>query len=428
MDKEQLTSLEPEALVEALSDWLDQTEEADFDPDVPSACLDALEEKVPDLPPFDAAAAEAAFRARHRDLFPQEVSPERRPFRLRRGLRRFAALAAAAVLCVALAAQGAGLDLFGSLARWSKGEFLLTTGQDLEGQEGYTDNIWEDSYSNGQAALDAYGVEEPMFPTWNPAWEGEDFPGLEVTVTQEADGTVLFVEDHRTSSGRGYTFEVRQRESAQAAQADVETQDALAYDFDGRTYYIRADGPGQYTITWSADRWSGRIYGDMDLPSAKHFARSVTQRDKYCYEPPDMSVPPEYETIQEAMEAVGIDTAYAPEWLPEGFVPVASDIYRSEHGDYRTAHLFCTDVEGERNLSLTFSLSSDPTATGSTVYPKDDTPVVEFQQGGVTFYIISNLEWKTVAWTDGGLSGSIGGGLTEEECRQIVASIPRYAQ
>ena len=133
MDKEQLTSLEPEALVEALSDWLDQTEEADFDPDVPSACLDALEEKVPDLPPFDAAAAEAAFRARHRDLFPQEVSPERRPFRLRRGLRRFAALAAAAVLCVALAAQGAGLDLFGSLARWSKGEFLLTTGQDLEG-------------------------------------------------------------------------------------------------------------------------------------------------------------------------------------------------------------------------------------------------------------------------------------------------------
>ena len=128
------------------------------------------------------------------------------------------------------------------------------------------------------------------------------------------------------------------------------------------------------------------------------------------------------------MEAVGIDTAYAPEWLPEGFVPVASDIYRSEHRDYRTAHLFCTDVEGERNLSLTFSLSSDPTATGSTVYPKDDTPVVEFQQGGVTFYIISNLEWKTVAWTDGGLSGSIGGGLTEEECRQIVASIPRYAQ
>ena len=429
MNEEHLASMEPEALIEELSDWLDRTGEEDFDPSVPSAYLHALEEQVPHLPPFDAAAAEAAFRARHPELIPAPPSrPVHQTHRFRRGLRRTVAWSAAAVLCVALAAQGAGIDLFGSIARWSKGEFLFTTGQTPEGQEGYSDNIWDaDSYSNGQAALDAYSIDEAMLPMWNPAWEGDEVPGLEITVLQD-EGGLLVVEDHRTLSGEGYTFEVRQRGSAQEALADVETGEAMEYNFDGRTYYIVPEGGDYYTITWSVGRYSGRIYGDMDLETAKHFARSVTQRDPYQYEPPDMSVPPEYETVQEAMKAAGLDASYAPEWLPEGFVPVSSDLYCSEDADYQTVHLFYTDVDGERNLSISFSVYSNPDTVSSTVYPKDDTPVVKFQRGGISFYIISNLDWKTVAWMDGSFCGSIGGGLTEEECRQIIESIPRYAE
>ena len=307
-------------------------------------------------------------------------------------------------------------------ASWTRGEFTFSTG---EGERPDAE-----CYSDGQAALDAYDVRVDMMPTWNPAWEGEDIPGLEVTVTEEADGTLVFTEDHRTQTGEGYTFVVYQCEDAGAARARIQGQDApdtLVYDFGGRSYYIAALGEGQYQITWAVDRYFGQIFGDMDLEQAKHFVRSITEEDQWEYTVPDMSVPPKYDTIQEAMEAVGIDTSYAPAWLPEGFVTVESDTFASEEGGWYTAYLFATDVEGERNLSLSFDLRTNPDGVGTTVYPKDDTPIVTFEKSGVTFYIISNGAWRSVAWMDGGMAGSIGGNLTEEECRQMVDAIPRYA-
>ena len=424
VDKEERRAAEAERLMEAFSDYLDGVPEEDFDPERAEEWFSAAEELDGAEGSFDAAAAEAAFRARHGTLLAPEMSTQKKGkvIRLRRLLPRLAGVAAAAVLAVALAAQGMGLDLFQHVASWTRGEFTFTTGAG-EMPEG-------PFYSNGQAALDAYDVQVPMLPTWNPAWEGDEIPGLDVTVTEEADGTIVFTEDHRTQSGDGYTFVVRQRTSKAQAEADVQGKDdpdVIVFEFDGRSYYILPLEEGQYRITWACGRYSGEIYGSMDLEQAEHFVRSITEPDEWVYTAPDMSVPPKYGTIQEAMEAAGIDTDYAPAWLPEGFVPVESDIYMSEAGSWYTAYLFATDVEGERNLSLFFDLNTNPDSAGNTVYPKDDTPIVTFEQGGITFYIISNGPWRSVAWMDGGLSGSIGGNLTEEECREIVASIPRYA-
>ena len=426
MDDKNRKAEAAERLTESFSDWLDGVSEEDFSPEEAERRLSQLDGLDPMEPPFDAAAAEAAFRARHEAYFPASSRRENGRGRRPRGfLVRAAGIAAAAALAVALATQGLGLDLFRHSASWTRGEFTFTTGEDA-GQMPE-----EVSYSDGQAALDAYGVEEAMMPTWNPAWEGESVPGLDVTVTEEEDGTIVFTEDHRTSDGEGYTFVVRQRENAWQAEGDIQEGDgaeAIRYDFDGRSYYIVSIGPGQYRVTWSVGRYSGEIYGDMDLEMAKHFVRSITKPDEWVYEAPDMSVPPKYNTIQEAMEAAGIDTDYAPTWLPEGFVTVESDIFVSEVTGWHSAYLFSTDVEKERNLSLSFDLHTNPDGVGKTVYPKDDTPVVTFQKKGVTFYIISNGPWRSVAWMDGGIAGSIGGNLTEEECRQMVDSIPRYAE
>lgn len=424
MDKEERRAAEAERRTEALSDYLDEVSEEDFDPSTVEDWFSALGAQDGEEDAFDAAAAEAAFRARHGVLLTPEApgTKARRVIRLRRMLPRLAGVAAAAVLVVALAGHGLGLDLFRHAVSWTRGEFTFTTGEGEMPEEV--------SYSDGQAALDAYGVTEPMLPTWNPAWEGEDTPSLEVTVTEEADGTILFTEDHRTQSGAGYTFLVRQRKDARTAEADIQGKDdpdTLVYDFDGRSYYIVPLDGGGYRITWASGRYSGEIWGDMDLEQAKHFVRSITKPDQWVYEVPDMSEPPKYATIQEAMEAAGIDAAYAPTWLPEGFVPVQSDIYVSEENGWCAAHLFATNVEEERNLSLSFDLRTDPGGVGSTVYPKDDTPIVTIERGGVTFYIISNGAWRSLAWMDGGISGSVGGNLTEEECRQILDSIPRYA-
>ena len=40
---------------------------------------------------------------------------------------------------------------------------------------------------------------------------------------------------------------------------------------------------------------------------------------------------------------------------------------------------------------------------------------------------MNNLDSKTVVWMDGTVEGSFSGGLTQEECIQIIDSIPRYA-
>lgn len=422
MDKDEEKAAGAEEWTEALSDYLDGVTAEDFDPQAAEAWLARAEELDGAAASFDAAGAEAAFRARHGELFaaPASAGAGRPPLRLRRVLPRTAGVAAA-VLVVALAAQGLGLDLFPHTTSWTRGELTFTTGTG-ETPPG-------EHYSHGQAALDAYDIRVPMLPTWNPAWEGEDIPGLEVTVTEEEDGTLVFTEDHRTQGGDGYTFVVRQHRGAKAAQAQVQgadNPDTRVYDLDGRSYYIMALGEDQYRITWAVDRYSGEIFGDMTLEQAQHFVRSITEEDQWVYTAPDMSVPPKYDTIQAAMEAAGIDTAYAPTWLPEGFVPVESDIYVSEVGSWYSAYLFATDVAGERNLSLSFDLRTNPDGAGTTVYSKDDTPVVTFERGGITFYIICNGPWRSVAWMDGGLSGTISGNLTEEECRAMVDSIPRY--
>ena len=424
MDKEEWKAAEAERYMEEFSDYLDGVSEEAFDPKEMERWLSDMEALDGVESSFDAKAAEAAFRKRHEALFaePVPISAREIPFRPRRFLTRMAGIAAAAVLVVALAAQGLGLDLFQHAANWTRGEFTFTTGAGEVPDEPF--------YSDGQAALDAYDIRVPMLPTWNPAWEGDDIPGLDVTVAEEADGTLTFTEDHRTQSGDGYTFVVRQRKSEEQAKADVRGGDdpeTAVYEFDGRSYYILPLEKGEYQITWACGRYSGEIYGHMDLEQAKHFVRSITAPDEWVYEAPDMSVPPKYGTIQEAMEAVGIDTGYAPAWLPEGFVTVESDTYVHEEAGWYSAYLFATDVEGERNLSLSFDLRTNPDGVGTTVYPKDDVPIVTFEQGGITFYIISNGPWRSVAWMDGGLEGSIGGNLTEEECREIVASIPRYA-
>lgn len=49
---------------------------------------------------------------------------------------------------------------------------------------------------------------------------------------------------------------------------------------------------------------------------------------------------------------------------------------------------------------------------------------MEYERGGITFYIMNNLTRKTVAWLDGNISGSFSGELTVEECQDIIDSIP----
>ena len=433
MQKENLSSAQaPELLVEELSDRIDQMDEDSFDLSAVDACLEELERLEPLAQTFDVQASEKAFLRRHKDLFLSHRAlpggKGRRPAG-RRPLRRAISVAAAAALCTAVAAQAFGLNPLQVIAQWSKSQFQLQVGSGQELKGGYVSNLQsEGHYSHGQAALDAYEIEVPMLPTWNPA-SGDHPLFMEVSVSEASDGELLFTESHRSEDGYGYTFEVRSRSDSQSALNDligVEWEDTERYSFDGRTYYISPSADGEYTVTWAVEHYSGKIYGNMDLETARHFARSVTQRDEIPYEPPVITQPPQYQSMEELLTALELSTDLAPTWLPEGFQAVECDLWQSQHSG-KSGYLFLSVVEGERNLSLTIDLYPDAEMSASTVYEKDDTPVVEYKRGGITFYIMNNLCNKTVAWVDGRLSGCISGGLTEEECIRIIDSIPYYA-
>ena len=131
MDKEERRAAEAERRTEALSDYLDEVSEEDFDPSTVEDWFSALGAQDGEEDAFDAAAAEAAFRARHGALLTPEAprTKARRVIRLRRMLPRLAGVAAAAVLVVALADHGLGLDLFRHAVSWTRGEFTFTTGE-----------------------------------------------------------------------------------------------------------------------------------------------------------------------------------------------------------------------------------------------------------------------------------------------------------
>lgn len=69
MDKDEEKAAGAEEWTEALSDYLDGVTAEDFDPQAAEAWLARAEELDGAAASFDAAGAEAAFRARHGELF-----------------------------------------------------------------------------------------------------------------------------------------------------------------------------------------------------------------------------------------------------------------------------------------------------------------------------------------------------------------------
>ena len=85
-------------------------------------------------------------------------------------------------------------------------------------------------------------------------------------------------------------------------------------------------------------------------------------------------------------------------------------------------------VRDEEYLMICLSLLENGDDSRTTVYMKDDRPVTEYLHNGVTYYIMTNGAWRTVAWKSGSIEGSISGSFTLEEAKQMVDSITAGAE
>lgn len=163
-----------ESLTDQLSEWLSQVDETSCDAGAAAhilAQLDAADGMEPD---FDADTELEAFHRKFAPLFEAAREETPRAVRGKRALRRLGLLAIAAAVLFALliTVQALGVDVFGSIARWTSDTFSLDDPPNLQVQSEITKRPLREGeeryYDSLQAALDDFGITAKMAPTWIP--------------------------------------------------------------------------------------------------------------------------------------------------------------------------------------------------------------------------------------------------------------------
>ena len=164
------------------------------------------------------------------------------------------AAAMAALLCGMVAAQASGVDVFGTLGRWTNDTFRFisryTVGEPDDGMSPeYRDIV--------RSTLAGWGAED-LFPTWSP----EGFEAVEPQIVSDTSGSTLSVGfDH---SGEFYSVEITHFYDSADLPGIFEKDSRLVeeYTSNGRLFYIFPN-IDTLTATWFKDDFMIMISGNL---------------------------------------------------------------------------------------------------------------------------------------------------------------------
>ena len=192
------------------------------------------------------------------DLHPSEKangSAKRpRPHRIWRG-GLVAVAAMAALLCGMVAAQAAGVDVFGALGRWTDETFhFITTGS----SEASVHEIDAEYYEQIQSELREWGVKEELFPTWQP----DGYTALEPFITHDDEKDVVSVDF--VGSDKFYTVGVTYYHSTVPSLGTFEKDDDSVEEYlsNGKLFYIFSN-IDTVTATWYHNQYMIMIGGNL---------------------------------------------------------------------------------------------------------------------------------------------------------------------
>lgn len=128
----------------------------------------------------------------------------------------------------------------------------------------------------------------------------------------------------------------------------------------------------------------------------------------------------EYGSIQEALDACGINQNLEPKWLPEGFELAEASVSSQPSPVCIRAKY----VSSASSFSLVTFLYDSPDAVDYTIFEKDTADVLSYERNGITYYIMTNNQRITAAWMpDNQILCSIIGDLSVVEVQQIINSM-----
>ena len=136
----------------------------------------------------------------------------------------------------------------------------------------------------------------------------------------------------------------------------------------------------------------------------------------------DENIEGDYPSIEAALSACGITQTVFPKWIPERFH--LENIHVRQLGtDFRAVRAEYSRAGTTRICSVDIMKFDNIADAYSCVFEKDDTPVVEYERGGIIHYLVHNPAGDAAIWNNENLVCSIIGDLTAEEFRKSIDSI-----
>lgn len=182
---EKLEAMSSSELSEAMEAALDAMTEETYDPAVIDAYLDALDRKAPMPTHPNAESSYQDFQDKLQEYVEGASKPAKQTRKFRR-IARTGIVAALLAVLLASAAQAAGIDVVGTIARWTESVFSFGTvqsGNDSSHYPSVSNQVPADvpeEYQELVTELQKRGIEEYTIPTYIPEGFQADTPELYV--------------------------------------------------------------------------------------------------------------------------------------------------------------------------------------------------------------------------------------------------------
>lgn len=182
---EKLEAMSSSELSEAMEAALDAMTEETYDPAVIDAYLDALDRKAPMPTHPNAESSYQDFQDKLQEYVEGASKPAKQTRKFRR-IARTGIVAALLAVLLASAAQAAGIDVVGTIARWTEIVFSFGTvqsGNDSSHYPSVSNQVPADvpeEYQELVTELQKRGIEEYTIPTYIPEGFQADTPELYV--------------------------------------------------------------------------------------------------------------------------------------------------------------------------------------------------------------------------------------------------------
>lgn len=127
-----------------------------------------------------------------------------------------------------------------------------------------------------------------------------------------------------------------------------------------------------------------------------------------------------YVPYQEQLESVGLDAAYMPTWIPEGYT--VGEVEVNELTTWTDIYIPMNNSDGS-TIDCFITIYSDPEDIKHTTIEKDDRPVQEYQISDKTVYLFHNLDLMTAVCQYETVIYSLSGDLSEDMVLKFFSCI-----